>query len=69
MTKKAKIKTPKIQGLVLIATFSDQKCRQLLINERMQETILNLIASIDGEISVLDKVIEGIEIVKSNQTS
>jgi hypothetical protein len=54
--------TPKLERVVVIGKFSDNKCRQLLVERRTEQAVLQTIILVDNGIKVLDKIIEGIDI-------
>jgi hypothetical protein len=57
-----KKKNPELESYVVIAKFSDNKYRQVLIKRENERAILNMIGFIEGAINVHDKPIEGLKI-------
>ena len=56
------ITEPTLDNIVLIGKFSDGKCRQILMDKNTEDVVLIALTTFNGEIRVLDKVIEGIDI-------
>ena len=56
-----KPKNPKLQDILVLASFDDNKVRQVLCSKRTREVILDLIVLAETSIKVIDKPIEGIE--------
>lgn len=55
-----------IDSIVIVAKCSDGKYRQVLIDTATEQDILDAIMAIEGKIRVLDKPLDGIEIIKSS---
>lgn len=55
-----------IESIVIVAKFSDGEYRQVLIDTTTEQDVLDAIMAIDGKIRVLDKPLDGIEIIKSS---
>jgi len=53
---------PEIEDAILIAKFSDGKCRQVLTKKETMKIILQLIGQIECVVKIVEKPIEGIDI-------
>ncbi|OYY99533.1 MAG: hypothetical protein B7Y37_13665 [Sphingobacteriia bacterium 28-36-52] len=53
---------PEIENAIIIAKFSDGKCRQVLTKQETMKIILQLIGQIEGNLRVLETPISGIDI-------
>ena len=56
-----KPRTPKLQDILVLASFDDNKVRQVFCSKRTREVILDLIMLAETNIKIIDKPIEGIE--------
>lgn len=56
-----------IEQVVIVGKFSDGKCRQILIQDETQRVVISAILSCEKVISVLDKVLDSIDIEVSQQ--
>ena len=54
--------SPKLKHIVIIGKFDDGKCRQILINPQTQDVVLSAIIACERQVSVLETIIEGIDI-------
>ena len=54
--------SPKLKHIVIIGKFDDGKCRQIFINPQTQDVVLSAIIACERQISVLETIIEGIDI-------
>ena len=52
----------KLESIVILGKFSDNKIRQLLLQENIKENILYLIQHMENSIKVLDEEIDGLSI-------
>jgi len=52
----------KLESIVILGKFSDNKIRQLLLKENTKENILYLIQHMENSIKVLDEEIDGLSI-------
>ena len=52
----------KLESIVILGKFSDNKIRQLLLQENIKENILYLIEYMENSIKVLDEEIDGLSI-------
>ena len=54
--------SPKLKHIVIIGKFDDGKCRQIFNNPQTQDVVLSAIIACERQISVLETIIEGIDI-------
>jgi hypothetical protein len=52
----------KLESIVILGKFSDNKVRQLLLKENTKENILYLIQHMENSIKILDEEINGLSI-------
>jgi hypothetical protein len=62
MKKQKSIKEqPKLIDIILIAKFTDNKCRQLAVKPETRKAILELIAIYEGEIRAIEEPINRVD--------
>lgn len=52
----------KLEHFVIIGKFNDGKCRQIMIKPETQDVVLSAIVACEQQVTVLENVIEGIDI-------
>jgi hypothetical protein len=52
----------KLETIIIVGKFSDNKVRQLLLKENTKESILYLIQYMENSIRILDEEIDGLSI-------
>ena len=57
--------TPRLKNIVIIGKFDDDKCREVLIDQRTQDVVLSAILTCEGEIRVLQNVIDSIIVIRT----
>lgn len=62
-------KEPIIENAIIIAKFSDGKCRQVLANKDTINAVLQIVGMMEGNINVLETPIETIDIEVNNKTT
>ena len=59
---------PEIENAIIIAKFSDGKCRQVLTKKETMKIILQLIGQIEGVVKIVEKPIDGIDITYNEKS-
>lgn len=60
--------SPEIENAIIVAKFSDGKCRQVLTKKETMKIILQLIGQIEGVVKILEKPINGIDITYNEKS-